>query len=110
MTERHTLLDHVLEQMNQIGPLKLRCSSIRLVPEFEPAPMIMLAQQLSPARAELGDADEFCSRIFVRNLALNSHNASVFGERLFSIVRWMLGARLVVSAPVRVHTERDIGI
>src|SRR5687768_13745206 len=95
MTELHTLLDHVLEHVDQVRLLELRRFAIRLAPELALAPVIVLAQKLPAACAEFRDADEFSGRLLVRNAAVHAQDPAILHQRFLGIVRRMLGPRLI---------------
>src|SRR5258708_1792958 len=109
MAEFHALLDHVLEEVDQVSLLEEGGLAVGLAPEFAPAPVIVLAQQFAPARAEFRHADEFACRFLIGDGALYAFHAAVRRDRLLGVVRWMLAARPVMLAPIGIDAKRDVG-
>ena len=57
--------------------------------------------------AELRDADEFTGRIVVRDRAVDALDPFAARDHFLRVMRRMLGARLVVLAPVGIDAERQ---
>src|SRR5215207_5182487 len=96
VAEGHALLDHVLEEMDQVRLLEQRGFAVRPVPEFAPPAVVVLPKKSGAPRAELGHTDEFAGGLLVRDSPLHALYASVGGDHLLGVVRRMLGARAIV--------------
>ncbi len=104
-----TGLNHVLEQVDEIGFLKDLCLAKGLVGKLFAATVVMFSQTCGSIGSELGHTGVFAVSLGLRRAAFDTRDVSIGNGNFLAVVGGVLAALGVVGEPFRVDDQRSIG-
>ena len=109
MREHLAGLNHVLEQVDEVGFLKDLCLAKGLAGKLFTATVVMFSQTGGSVGSELGHAGVFAISLGLRRAALDTRDASIGNGNFLAVVGGVQAALGVVGEPFRVDDQRSIG-